>query len=354
MKKTIITLAVSSVLCVPFSVNAIEVAGKKLNIYGKIEVSIDYSDQDDPAVKNDGLSVSSNSSRLGFKGEIPLANGMDIIWQMEQSVRVDDGSKGTFANRNSYIGLVSGVHSLRVGKYNTPFKVVGSKWGVFGNSVGGRRALLGASYSDNNKLNTRPDNVVMYQIKNDSLMFQALYAVDPENKKTGSIDDNDRSVFSTGVWWKLDNITLSAGYSDWQKHSSMGDGTTLRVAAIVGFGSHKVGAIFEDINPDVTNSWDRSVYGVNWTWKFASNTDVRAQYIVADDAKNQADTGARKVALGLFHKLDKSAEVYLAYGATDNDKNASFQAVDGGHGDEVKTVDGGSPSSISVGLIYKF
>jgi len=354
VKKSLITLAVSAVLATPFSVSAVEVAGEKLNVYGKLHVSIDNSNQDDPAVNNDGLSISSNSSRLGFKGKIPLENGMKVIWQAEQEVRWDDGSKGNFANRNSYVGLASGAHSFRVGVYDTPFKVVASKWGVFGDSVGERRAMLGASYSDNNKLNQRPDNVMMYQFKNDSLKFQAMYAVDPEDQKTGSIDDNDRSVLSTGVWWKLDNINLSAAYSDWKKHSKMGDGTTLRVAATIGLGSHQIGAIFEDITPDVTNSWDRSAYGVNWKWKFASKTDIRAQYIVVDDAKNQIDTGATKIALGLFHKLDKSAEVYLAYGATDNEANAQFQAVDGGHGDEVKTVNGGSPSSISAGLVYKF
>jgi len=354
VKKSLITLAVSAALATPFSVSAVEVAGEKLNVYGKLHVSIDNSNQDDPAVNNDGLSISSNSSRLGFKGKIPLDNDMKVIWQAEQEVRWDDGSKGNFANRNSYVGLASGAHSFRVGVYDTPFKVVASKWGVFGDSVGERRAMLGASYSDGNKLNTRPNNVMMYQFKNDSLKFQAMYAVDPDGTNAGTVDDNDSSVFSTGLWWKRDNLKLSAAYSDWQQHAEMGDGTTLRVAATVGLGSHQLGAIFEDITPDVTNQWDRSAYGVNWKWKFASKTDIRAQYIVVDSAKNTVDTGATKMSLGLFHKLDKSAEVYLAYGATDNEANAKFQAVDGGHGDEVKTVNGGSPSSISAGLVYKF
>lgn len=356
MKKSLITLAVAAALVTPLTASAVEVLGEKLNIYGKLHVSIDNSNQDDPAVKNDGMSISSNSSRLGFKGKIPLDNGMSVIWQAEQEVRWDDGSKGNFANRNSYVGLANGAHSFRVGVYDTPFKVVASKWGLFGDSVGERRAMLGASYSDNNKLNNRPNNIAMYQFKNDAFKFQAMYAVDPEGNNSGTVDDNDSTVFSTGLWWKLDNLKLSAAYSDWQKHSKMGDGTTLRAAATLGLGSHQIGAIFEDINPDdvANNQWDRSAYGVNWKWKFASNTDIRAQYIVVDDAKNTVDTGATKIALGLFHKLDKSAEVYLAYGATDNEANAQFQAVDGGHGDEVKTIDGGSPSSVSVGLVYKF
>jgi len=50
----------------------------------------------------------------------------------------------------------------------------------------------------------------------------------------------------------------------------------------------------------------------------------------------------------------KQTELYLAYAATSNDTNAKFQAVDGGHGDEVKTVWGGSPSSFSAAPVYKF
>ncbi len=354
MNTKLITLSMATMLTMPITASAIEVAGEKLVVYGKLHVSIDNSNQDDPSVNNDGISVSSNSSRLGFKGKLPLENGMKVIWQAEQEVRWDDGSKGNFANRNSYIGLAAGAHSLRIGVYDTPFKTVASKWGIFGDSVGERRALLGASYSDNNKLNTRPKNAIMYQLKNDSLKFQALYSVDPEDQKTGSIDDNNRSVLSTGLWWKLDKLTLSAAYSDWKKHSKMGDGSTLRLATTYGIGNHQLGAIFEDITPDTSNQWDRSAYGVNWKWKFAPKTDFRVQYLVVDDAKNTVNTGATKLGLGLFHKLDKKAEVYIAYGATDNEANASFQAVDGGHGDEVKTINGGNPTAISLGMVYKF
>ena len=78
----------------------------------------------------------------------------------------------------------------------------------------------------------------------------------------------------------------------------------------------------------------------------------------ADELKTDADgtttTGASKIGLGVYRKLDKTAKVYIAYGSVDNDTGATFQAVDGGHGDEVKTTTGGDPSSLSVGIEYKF
>lgn len=354
MKRSLLALSITVTLTAPLTVGAVQLAGEKLIVYGKLHVSIDQSDQDDPSVNNDGMSISSNSSRLGFKGKLPLKNGMQVIWQAEQEVRWDDGSQGSFANRNSYLGLASGAHSLRAGVYDTPFKTVASKWGLFGDSVGERRAMLGASYNNGNKLNTRPDNSVMYQFQNDSLKIQAMYAVDPEDKKTGAIDDNDRSVMSVGMWWKLNKLKLSAAYSDWNKHSSMGNGSTLRAAAQFSLASHQLGVIFEDINPDAVNQWDRNAYGVNWKWKFLGHSDLRAQYILVADAANSANTSARKIGVGVFHQLDKKAELYVAYATTDNASNAAFQAVDGGHGDEVKTINGGSPSSVSLGMVYKF
>jgi len=67
-------LLVSAVLT-PVVANAIEVSGKDLEIYSKIHMSVDFSDRDDPAVVNDGLSISSNSARLGFKGKTKTKSG---------------------------------------------------------------------------------------------------------------------------------------------------------------------------------------------------------------------------------------------------------------------------------------
>ncbi len=355
MKKRLIALAVASSLATPFAASAVQVAGDKLEIYGKLHLSIDNSNRDDPTISNDGLSISSNSSRLGFKGKLPLENGMKIVWQIEQEVAMDDHNKGQFGNRNTFAGLAFGGGSeFVVGIHDTPFKTVASKWGLFGDSVGERRSILGAGYINGNQLNERVKNMLMYQFKNKSLKVQAMYAVDPENGTPGNVDDNDTSMYGFGLWYKVGGVKLSGGYEHWKQHSHIADGSAYRLAATFKLGSHRLGAIYEDINSDTVNQWKRSAYGVNWKWKFAGKTDLRAQYLVVGDADNTTETGASKIGLGVFHKLDKKAQVYLAYGATDNDTNAKFQAVDGGHGDEVKTDYGRSPSAISLGFIYKF
>ena len=76
--------------------------------------------------------------------------------------------------------------------------------------------------------------------------------------------------------------------------------------------------------------------------------------MVADDYKNVSNSGANQLAVGVFNKLDKVTQVYAVYTSTDNDSNAQYQGIDGGHGDELETVAGGNPSALSVGIVYKF
>ena len=351
-------LLVSAVLTA-VNVNAMEISGKKMEIYSKIHMSVDMSDTDNPAITNDGMSVSSNSSRLGLKGKTSIDGDKKIFWKIEQEISMDDSNKGNFANRNSYIGIADGDHSILVGVHDTPFKSVGSKWGVFGDSVAERRSILGASHDKGNQLNERVKNAVMYQFKNKAMKVQAMYAVDPEGANTGIVDDSVKSMKGLGVWYKLDKLKLSFGFEQWLNHSVINEGTAIRLAAVYKMKAHQVGAIYETIDSDDTASanalaFNRTVMGANWKFKFADKTDFRLQYLIAGDADNSTATGATKLGLGIYHKLDKKAKVYVAYASTSNDANAKFQAVDGGHGDEVKTVTGGSPNSLSAGIEYKF
>jgi len=352
MNKKLIAVAVATGLALPvITAQAVEVAGKKLEVYGKMHLSIDSSDTDG-LVTTDGLSVSSNSSRLGFKGELP-AGDLKVVYQIESEVSFD-ATGSNLAGRNTFAGLKGDFGKVIVGNHDTPFKTVASKWGVFGDSVAERRSILGAGYSKGNQLNERAKNAIMYEMKTKTINFQAMYAVDPETATDGKVDNSKNNVTSVGVRYKAGAVWLGAAYESWQGHSKMVDGDALRVGAKYKVGSAQFGLFYESINSDTVNEWKRDAIGINAKFKISKKTDIRAQYLSVDDAEGSPDTGATKLGLGIFHKLDKKAQVYVAYATTDNDANAKFQAVDGGHGDEVKTVNGGNPSSISFGMIYKF
>lgn len=354
MQKYFPSLAAGIALLLPvLSAEAFEIVGKKLEIYGKVHLSIDSSDRDVVGVSNDGTSISNNSSRIGFKGELPRGN-VKLIYKYEQGVNLDNGD-GQLATRNSYGGVKGRFGQVIAGHHDTPFKTLGSRWGAFSDTVGDRRMILGASYSDGNQLNERAKNALMYSFKNDSLLFQTMHAIDGEDDSGNSdvVDNNDVTMTGLGLHYKAGALWCAVASETWEGHSKAGNVDALRAAVSYKFGSTRLGVLYETIDSDTNTQWKRDAYGVNAIITVGQG-DIRAQYVVADSADSTKDTGGSNISLGYFHKLDSDSKVYLAYSSTDNDQNASFQGVDGGHGDEVKTEAGGSPSSVSVGLEFKF
>ncbi len=353
MKISLINLAVVSAFIVPVSANAVEVAGDALNVYGKVHLSIDQSDNDKASPDDvSGLNVSSNSSRLGFKGKHKMDNGMAAFYKYESTMELDQGA-GSWLSRNAYLGLKGSFGSLLAGHRDTPFKDVGSKWGMFGDSVADRRAILGASAIKGNKMNNRAKNAIMYSNTFGPVQLKAMYSTDAQDSNAGHQDNTNNDMTSVSLSYHGGPLRVAIAQESWSNLSGFGGVDGLRVAAKYKAGATQVGAIYESLTADTTAHMERDAYGVNASYKAGNNT-FKLQYLVAGDYKGVSDSGGSQAAIGVYNKMDKQTQVYAVYVATSNDNNAQFQAVDGGHGDEVKTDLGGSPSALSVGMIYKF
>ncbi len=356
MKRNMIAAAVATALLAPVSANAAKVAGDALEIYGKIHLSIDASDRDISGPDNtQDFSVSSNSSRLGFKGKHKMGDsGLTAVYKLEQEVSVGSGSADTFTTRNTYVGVKGGFGQVIAGKHDTPFKIVGGKWSVMGDSVAERRAVLGAKSSGGNTMNQRGENALMWSKKFGDVKAMVMYSADASDDDQNVVDTKGDTMKSVGVLYKSKNSPLyfGAAYEDWdQLKGNETDGYRLMAGYKAGFG--KVGFIYEDITSDDA-ALNRSVYGINGLFKLGNGLDLRGEVLIADDSDAGADTAATRIGLALFKKFDKKTKMYVAYAQTDNDANAAYQGVDGGHGDEVKTAAGGTPSAFSVGIEYKF
>jgi len=112
-------------LCILFAAStwtaavAADVVGA--TIYGKTNVSV--ARIDDGA--NDTWELTSNASRLGFKGSADLTGTLQAIYKLEYEVFFDDGDSGgnTFTQRNIYIGLQGRGGTLFAGKHDTAVKM---------------------------------------------------------------------------------------------------------------------------------------------------------------------------------------------------------------------------------------
>ncbi len=99
MKFTKTTLAATLLTALPISAFAAE----ELTFYGKANVTIQSSDDGSESVTD----IKSNASRLGVKGSHAVEGGLEVVYQAEFEVQIDDGDKDgqTISQRNIYVGL---------------------------------------------------------------------------------------------------------------------------------------------------------------------------------------------------------------------------------------------------------
>ena len=74
-----------------------------VEIYGKARVSVDYNNNDNCAgFEKSNMSLSSDASRLGLKGDEDLGNGLSAMWTVEQNVDFDAARPSTSPARRSW------------------------------------------------------------------------------------------------------------------------------------------------------------------------------------------------------------------------------------------------------------
>ncbi|NTW67827.1 MAG: porin, partial [Nitrospirae bacterium] len=135
-----------------------------IEIYGRAQVSYDMIDTGAKAPADETLhKVSTNGSRLGFKGTEDLGDGLNAIFQMELQINLDgrqttvvSGGTGTnppvytttgidtITYRNSFAGLRhQAVGTLLLGIYDTPYKTSTSRLDLFVDTMGDYNAVIG-------------------------------------------------------------------------------------------------------------------------------------------------------------------------------------------------------------------
>ncbi len=113
MKKSLVYLSLTTTCFV----TAVHAQGSNpVTLYGRINVSYEQS-------RDNGKStgrVVNNASYLGVRGREDLGGGLSAEFQIESGVAVDDGTSGTLASRDSWVGIVGGFGTLRLGRITSP------------------------------------------------------------------------------------------------------------------------------------------------------------------------------------------------------------------------------------------
>jgi predicted porin len=104
-------ITIAACAAVPMTV----AAQSSVTIYGRMDTSIDV-------VKTGSASstqMTSNASRLGFRGVEDLGDGLKAQFGLEMSVSSDTGGVSTTALRNSYVGLAGSFGAVAVGRLDS-------------------------------------------------------------------------------------------------------------------------------------------------------------------------------------------------------------------------------------------
>src|SRR3569623_1244039 len=289
-----------------------------VEIYGKARVSLDYITNNDPnpANKDSTVSLSSNVSRLGFKGDEDLGNGLSALWQIESQVDFDTGT--AFSNpRNTFVGLSGGFGMVTAGRNETAYRIVTNRLDPFSDTKADYNAIIG-NIGGTRVFDNRTNNLVSYASPDLSgLKVQVSYSLNRTN----------------------DDLRVTS--SDSKKNlASIGGGNENGPLYVVWDSADRGGA-----------NGKRDAWYLSAAHKIGDNT-LKAAVAMADDLDGASNSGATQFSIGGFHALSKNTEVYALYTVVSNDTNGTYglwsgsQAISG-FADE-------SVSALSIGLNHNF
>ncbi|MDP2030451.1 MAG: porin [Thiobacillus sp.] len=301
MKKSLIALAIASAVSAPSFA-----ATSNVDVYGKLNMS--FSVLNDETLSASSNQVSSTGSRIGFKGTEDLGSGLAAIWQIESGINLDE-QNGTWASRNSFVGLKGGFGTALIGNHDTPLKLVGRAVDLFPDTLADSRNVMGVG-SD-----TRGDNVVAYISPTwTGFSFAAAYSNDPVSAATTAADADDVSLYNLSATYTNGGLFLGLGYGDGDYHEANGLGAQYRLAAGFTFGDFKIVGQYDKLEDDSTTVGTQ--VGDYDAWMLGGSYTMGAMVFKANYMEGESDAATadrEQWTIGMDYNLSKRTAVYVLY-----------------------------------------
>lgn len=328
MKKTFISASVASVLALA-SFGAL---AEGPSFYGRLELAVtntetgatlqsgtnglnsNYADEN-----NAGTYLENNFSLLGVKGTEKIADGYDVVYQMEFQVESTSGSGDVFKARNTYLGLKTNAGTVLVGRNDTVFKQAEGGVDIFGNTNADIDRLVSAQ--------TRSaDGVWYFSPKLGGLVtLNANYLFDDNNDE--KIDgkpapDTNESLYALSATlgdskFKEQNYYVAVAYN-----KGIAGVDAYRGVAQAKLGQFKLGGLFQNSESVTDSAIDGNTYFVNVSYDL-NGVNLKAEYGY-DEAgfgkyystlgkAGADDISVNNINVGADYRLSKSTMVYGQY-----------------------------------------
>lgn len=368
MKKNIIAIAVAAAMIAPAAAMA------DTTLYGKFHVSYDFLSGDNQTNTSSGFS--SNSSRIGIKGSEKINDSLSIIYQYETGFDAGSGTYGSngglMSQRNTFIGAAGNWGTVIVGRHDTPMKMMGRDYDLFGDTIGDSRNIISGpknnvGYTDTN-WDLRTPQTIAY-VTPDLMGFKAVLAYVSNWNPTGTygVYGDQNKAYGVSASYHIAGFGLDAAYEQHKNDANVSplnsDQSAYRIGANYSIAGFKVLGLYQDIKNVAYTSESQKAYGIGAAYTFMGANTIKAQYYKADDVSNTSNTGGDLWAVGYDYKLSKQTNVYAMYAQTSNNSSASYTIMNPGHDsasypqgnyNNTGSFTGGKSSAVSVGIEHKF
>lgn len=342
--------------------------------------------------------VSTNGSRIGFKGTENLGNGLTALFQFESNANFDSaGGLGT--SRDSFVGVSGDFGKVILGNLTGPTRAFAAKLDVnAGNDgigtnnaivgkLGGALAAGGAgagaarSATTSSLFDSRFTNAIAYISPSFSgFEVTAMYVANEGKTDTAGAKTN-ASAYDLGLNYNHGHLLIGLTYANASAENDVPGSAAafgpaafktflgadqeideFRIGGIYDFGVATVRALYARSKAEgKLAEVKQSVWGVGGTYNVTVNGKLTAQYYAAGDLDatggGDNDTGAQFFAVGYEHSLSKRTMLKVNYAHLKNDDMTS---TNGGGGYDLGKNSSGFAgdalkiSGLQVGLRHSF
>ncbi len=275
-----------------------------VDIYGKANLTFQSSDEGDGSFTE----VKSNASRIGFKGNHDLGNGLQVVYKAEFQVDMDgDSDKGdSITDRNQYVGLKGIFGEVLLGKNDTVLKQSQGKVDLFSDLNGDIKSL----WKGENRLS---DTMTFKSPKYSDIQLGVTYIAE------GDVDGED--AVSTAISYGDMGLKKSKLYASVAYDSDVEGYDILRATVQGKVAGIKLGAMYQDQSPD--NGVDADGFLVSASYDIDKITlKGQVQTLSYDGGDDKSG-----VTVGADYKLAKSTKLFAFYTTFDMDSAADEDYV---------------------------
>lgn len=337
MNRKLLALTVAAAVAVPGFAAAQEKSTGP-TIYGRLHLALTHVDNDDES----DTQVTSNYSRLGFKGTHDLGNGLKGLYQIEAAVDADE-SGGELATRNTFVGLEGGFGLVRIGFFDTPIKSVGSSVDLFGDQVGDAASIRRRAYSPD--FDQRENNIIGYTTPSmGGFAVDLAYSTNVSGSEISAPIPDDDSAIAAAVSYKTKQLYVALGFEKYESDPSL-----IRLGAYYDFGSLRITGLAQAGQDDPALD-DSTVLGLGARYTMG-NFAIKGQ-VYTLRADNDRD--ATMFAIGGDYKLAKNVTTYVTFAHVSNDDASRLTPYRDAGDINLRPAAGDDASGLGIGIIYNF